>query len=72
VDYGICADDEWEARLTSTMEGFGNRLYAAPECEPGSVDDAREPSDIYSLGKLLYWMAIGGGASGERTSIRTR
>jgi serine/threonine protein kinase len=60
VDFGICAmDEESQVELTTTMEAFGNRSFAAPECDAGSVDEAREPSDVYSLGKLLYWMASG-------------
>ena len=65
VDFGICAYDESEVGLTSTMEGFGNRYFAAPECDAGSVDDARKPSDIYSLGRLLYWMVSGRGKMGR-------
>lgn len=60
VDFGICAVDEVsQVVLTTTMEAFGNRSFAAPECDAGSVDDCREPSDVYSFGKLLYWMASG-------------
>jgi serine/threonine protein kinase len=60
VDFGICAmDEESQVILTTMVEAFGNRAFAAPECDAGSVDDAREPSDVYSLGKLLYWMASG-------------
>jgi serine/threonine protein kinase len=61
VDFGICADDGSEVILTTSVEAFGNRAFAAPECEAGSVDDCREPGDVYSLGKLLYWMATSGG-----------
>ena len=59
VDFGICADDGDDVVLT-TVEAFGNRAFAAPECEAGSEDEPREPSDVYSLGKLLYWMASAG------------
>jgi serine/threonine protein kinase len=59
VDFGICADDGSQVILT-TVEGFGNASFAAPECDRGSVEAAAEPSDIYSLGKLLYWMATSG------------
>jgi serine/threonine protein kinase len=58
IDFGICADDEDADKLTA-IEAFGNRAFAAPECELGSVESAREPSDVYSLGKLLYWMSSG-------------
>jgi hypothetical protein len=59
VDFGICADMDSGVVLTTTVEGFGNRSFAPPECEAGSVDAATEASDVYSLGKLLYWMASG-------------
>ncbi len=59
VDFGICADDDSQVMLT-TVEGFGNASFAAPECDRGSIEAAAEPSDIYSLGKLLYWMATSG------------
>ena len=61
VDFGICGDAaEGEVVLTTMDEGFGNRAFAAPECEPGSVDTASPASDVYSLGKLLYWLLTGG------------
>jgi serine/threonine protein kinase len=65
VDFGICAMDGSEVILTTTVEGFGNRSFAPPECDAGSPDDASEASDIYSLGKLLYWMT-----SGRRFMVR--
>jgi hypothetical protein len=51
--------------LTTTVEAFGNRSFAPPECEAGSVDDATEASAVYSLGKLFYWMT-----SGRRFMVR--
>jgi serine/threonine protein kinase len=65
VDFGICAIDGSQVVLTTTVEGFGNRSFAPPECDAGSPDDASEASDIYSLGKLLYWMT-----SGRRFMVR--
>ncbi|MCA1606590.1 MAG: protein kinase [Acidobacteria bacterium] len=57
VDFGICADtDDGAEVLTTSTEGFGNRSFAAPECEPGSAHRAVAASDVYSLGKLLYWL----------------
>ncbi len=56
VDFGICADSSAGVVLTTTAEGFGNRAFAPPECEPGSIDAATPASDIYSLGKVLYWI----------------
>ncbi|WP_409436914.1 serine/threonine protein kinase [Mycobacterium sp. SMC-14] len=62
VDFGICAadDDEPSGGLTSAMEALGNRNFTAPECEAGSEDACGPPSDVYSLGKLLYWMGTAG------------
>lgn len=61
VDFGICADEKSESalKLTGATEPLGSRSFAAPECEPGNVDSIREWSDVYSLGKVLYWMASG-------------
>jgi serine/threonine protein kinase len=58
VDFGICADTASGVMLT-TVEGFGNAAFAAPECGAGSLDAAEEASDVYSLGKVLYWMTSG-------------
>jgi len=60
VDFGICADAAAGDVLTTTAEGFGNRAFSAPECEPGSIATATPAADVYSLGKLLYWMVSGG------------
>ncbi|CAN3129331.1 serine/threonine protein kinase [Mycobacterium sp. smrl_JER01] len=55
IDFGICADMGSGVMLT-TVEGFGNAAFAAPECGAGSLDAAQEASDVYSLGKVLHWM----------------
>lgn len=59
VDFGICADDESTLQLTNVAEPLGARSFAAPECELGNIDSISEPADVYSLGKVLYWMASG-------------
>jgi serine/threonine-protein kinase len=57
IDFGICVEtSEDRVVLTTLSEGFGNRSFAAPECEAGSPDRATTASDIYGLGKLLFWM----------------
>lgn len=61
VDFGICADSSDGAVLTTTAEAFGNRAFSAPEAEPGAIGEISPAADVYSLGKLLYWMLTGGG-----------
>lgn len=59
-DFGICYLDEGDERLTETQEAAGPRLYIAPELEDGRTDSISPKSDVYSLGKLLYWLVSGG------------
>jgi serine/threonine protein kinase len=55
-DFGLCFDlNDIEERLTSSSEAVGARHYIAPELEDGRVQDPRPASDVYSLGKLLYY-----------------
>jgi serine/threonine protein kinase len=59
ADFGIChvADGE---RLTLIDEAVGARRFTPPEMEDGRADLITPRSDVYSLGKLLYWMLNGG------------
>jgi serine/threonine protein kinase len=63
TDFGICwfQDEEPGERATATMEQVGPRFYMAPELADGRADpDTITPAvDVYSLGKLLYWMFAG-------------
>jgi len=56
-DFGLCffldSDDE---RVTHVEEAVGARWYMAPECEGGRQLDVTAAADVYSLGKVLYWM----------------
>jgi serine/threonine protein kinase len=58
-DFGICYLEEDGTRLTLTEEAVGPRLFIAPELEDGRVDKVSDKSDVYSLGKLLYWLVSG-------------
>ncbi|OQW37781.1 MAG: hypothetical protein A4E19_12210 [Nitrospira sp. SG-bin1] len=58
-DFGICFLDQQGERLTVTEEAVGPRLYIAPELEDGRVEEVSQRSDVYSLGKLLYWIITG-------------
>lgn len=55
-DLGLCLITEQDERLTETTEAVGGRLYMAPELEDGRYEDAKPAADVYSLGKLLYWL----------------
>lgn len=59
-DFGICYFQGEEARLTHTEEAVGPRLFIAPELEDGRNDQVSSSCDIYSLGKVLYWLLVGG------------
>jgi serine/threonine protein kinase len=59
-DFGICYLEEDGTRVTITEEAVGPRYFMAPELEDGRVDDVSPKSDVYSLGKLLYWLLSGG------------
>lgn len=49
-----------EPRITPTDEAVGPRFYMAPELEHGRNLNVDASADIYSLGKILYWLLSGG------------
>ena len=59
-DFGLCYIDGGEDRATGTIEAVGSRLFIAPEAEDGRQDTVEPSADIYSLGKVLYWLLSGG------------
>lgn len=64
-DFGICHVDDGQ-RLTLIDEAVGPRLFCPPELEDGPNTQIEGRSDIYSLGKLLYWLLAGGVFARER------
>lgn len=60
IDFGICQYSQGELTLLTTDEAFGNPAFAAPENFLGREEEPGPPSDVYSLGKLLYWMVSRG------------
>jgi serine/threonine protein kinase len=61
-DFGIC-HLEGDERVTMTDKAMGARDYTAPEMESGGRRRFGGPSDktdVYGLGKVLYWMFLGG------------
>lgn len=66
-DFGLCIHlDELDGRLTSLNEPVGPRNYIAPELEDGRLEDPEPSADVYSLGKLLYFMLTGRSFSREK------
>jgi serine/threonine protein kinase len=58
-DFGICLIRD-EPRTTETGEVVGPRAFIAPELEGGGKLDAAPVADVYSLGKVIYFMLSGG------------
>jgi len=59
TDFGLCWIDD-RARFTATQERVGAFRYMAPELEDGRLDRPTARCDVYSLGKLLYYIITGG------------
>jgi serine/threonine protein kinase len=58
-DFGICLIRE-VPRITETSEVMGPRAFMAPELEDGGQLDVSYAADIYSLGKVIFYMLSGG------------
>ena len=60
-DFGICFIEGEDVKLTSEGQLQGSRYYCAPELRgPKIKGEIRLPAaDIYSLGKILYWLFTG-------------
>lgn len=59
-DFGICFIDDDGERLTLVDdEAVGARKFTSPELEDGRNDFITPAADVYSLGKILYWMLDG-------------
>jgi serine/threonine protein kinase len=57
-DFGICHNIDSE-RITNVGDVMGPRGFTAPELETGSAD-VTAACDVYSLGKVIYYMISGG------------
>ncbi len=58
ADFGLCFLDE-DHRFTSASEVIGSVHWTAPEVEAGRVEEVKKSTDVYVLGKLLYWLVTG-------------
>jgi len=59
-DFGLAFIEDQSPRITETDEVVGPRTFIAPELEDGRLEDVTSKCDIYSLGKLLYWLLSNG------------
>jgi serine/threonine protein kinase len=59
ADFGICLIRE-QPRGTVTDEVVGPRFFMAPELDDGGKLEVSPAADIYSLGKVIYYMLSGG------------
>jgi len=60
-DFGICFVEDGK-QITLSDEGVGSKNFIAPEMESGQRDlgDPTDRTDVYCLGKVIYWMLSGG------------
>ncbi len=59
-DFGLCyLAEEGVDRVTNPDEVVGARGFMAPECEGGRLEVVQPSMDVYSLGKILYWILAG-------------
>jgi serine/threonine protein kinase len=59
-DFGLCWLPMSETRATSSVEAVGSWHYMAPEYSNGRVEEPTAKGDIYSLGKVLYFLLSNG------------
>jgi Protein kinase domain len=69
-DFGICYLEGGEP-VTLSNEAVGSRYYLAPEMEAGNrgLGEPSDKTDVYSFGKVLFWM-LSGGKKFERENHR--
>lgn len=60
ADFGLCFRADGP-RLTESHEVTAIRWFGAPELAHGRTDEITPRADVYSVGKLLYWLVTGGG-----------
>jgi serine/threonine protein kinase len=66
TDFGICLIRE-APRITELPEVMGPREFMAPELADGGELDVTPAADLYSLGKLIYFMISGGNPPGPNS-----
>lgn len=59
ADFGICYLKDETSRLTPENIAIGARMFIAPEYEVGRIENVNEKGDIFSLGKIIWYMING-------------
>ncbi|GAA2977134.1 protein kinase domain-containing protein [Finegoldia magna] len=59
TDFGICYLDKEKERLTEVEIAVGPRMFIAPEYEKGRIDNVDHKGDIFSIGKVIWYMING-------------
>ena len=59
TDFGTCFLDDNSERITPENIAVGPRNFIAPEYEIGKVDKITEKGDIFSIGKVIWFMING-------------
>ena len=58
-DFGICYLDRESERLTQAETAIGARMFIAPEYEKGRIEKVDHKGDIFSIGKVIWYMING-------------
>ena len=58
-DFGICYLDRESERLTQVETAIGARMFIAPEYEKGRIENVDHTGDIFSIGKVIWYMING-------------
>ena len=58
-DFGICYLDREGERLTQAETAIGARMFIAPEYEKGKIENVDHTGDIFSIGKVIWYMING-------------
>jgi serine/threonine protein kinase len=72
IDFGICQYEDGHLTSLIADEAFGNPAFAAPECLMGREEEPTAACDVYSLGKVLYWLSSRGGYINRESLNRNR
>lgn len=59
TDFGICYLDKEKERLTEIEIAVGPRMFIAPEYERGRIGTVNHKGDIFSIGKVIWYMING-------------